>query len=316
MTHWPQSSQDILYRLIRLRRLTAVCVALVILAAVAAGIIFGISPDPTMLAVWIVVLILHSVFFPAGWIDALALALTMALCYLLYPLVFGWTDASAQQIGAAILLIPPVTFIFLMLAISLSHGRIAMGEIHRKDRMNIPLPAEAVAARLFHEAGADDFRRFGEADQNGLIPVWVDFVFPDPDKGFVLPSEQDLQDRAPDYFIRMLDEGPLHRIEQTVVPGRARDGAPLTSVCETRVISTAPDTCQVVEDEVHNLWDMLTYVSGWLTDHNADHFHDLLGDMTGSTTPALKTLPQVTLMSMIAQAMASGELAPPNGTSS
>ena len=320
MTHWPKTLTDVIYRLCLLRRLTLISAGIIIAGGLGAEWIsagaFGFGWASVALAVLIPAML--TVLFPAAWIDILAFALAMAAtCLALssFPMTFA---AYPQLRGGVVfvwLAVPIVLTFALVWLIASLHGRWPLKQMQREFAVTLKAPADRA---MDHEFLAPDQRSgertTGPADETGVFPVYFNLRFPDPvDLTYQAPGRPPSPSARPDAFARIIERGPTHQITQ-VIPSENALGTGQSRgslvVCET-VTPVDQHSCRLHVHEVHDIYDLFTWVLEWLIDHTRDYMRDLSDTLAGRPTPAVRGLPQVTPMTLLARGCISWGLADP-----
>lgn len=322
MTHWPKSFRDITYRIFLLRRLILVCAALIWTGMVVAQWVHAGNPDWPAPRLWAWVLLLGLlgpavmvVLFPAGWIDNLAMALTASVCLMIWPSIQIYFD---QDTGILLLLLaffgPLLLVCGFMGAICLMHDRWPMGQLRTNQELELPASADAVMAHEFPAPDRQSGRRWtGRATAEGFFPVYFGFIFPDP-VDWTIPDAPD--NRAgpgdPDAYARVIERGPYHQVTQYLM---CKTGSGETTggslVAHHEVIPIDGTCCRFRCQEVHDVWDFVTWVAAWLNDQSRDYVVELADDLRGVQTVAVRALPQITPIGLLAKAMTRWSLATP-----
>jgi len=321
MTHWPTSLRDVAYRLVLLRRLILTSTGLICAGLIGGSLLHqtGTLWDALNGALPVIALCLLTsaslaVLFPGAWIDHMSMASATAIGLLFWPGI----EAVLMQSGgiAGILLLGPLVFILstcvFMWLISVAHGRISMGQQRLSSETILPAPAATVMAWEFPQPNQQSGRRkTGPADGNGVFPMTFGFVFPEQ-KGSTIPQAGADQAFEPDCYLRIIERGKFHQITQYMMRechGTQLTGASLVEYLEVEPLSA--QACHYRSEEVHDTWDLVTWIAAWLNDQNRDYLRDMKDGILGIPTCAVRGLPQVTPMSLLAAAMTRYGLAPP-----
>ena len=304
---------DVRYRLITLRRITALGILLIAFGVWLAQVISGGGAFgalwPGVLVVSVALLVLHNVIYPAGWLEALGIPLAAVLSMAVYG-AMSVTYAAAQpvMIFVAGLLFAVAVLVFVAMIAAL-HGKIVIGEIRNNVKVHMDVSARAYAEWAFERPGeTHGSRRTGAIGADGLIPVWYDFRGPSEENSFDAQAPLAPINRTPDAYLRILERSETHQILQTVMPGVDAKGNPKMSMTYTTITPSGPASCLVTEREVHNLYDAVTYATAWLRDGKRDYYRDASDLIQGRPTPAIRRLPQDTLLAAVARHFGTHEL--------
>ena len=310
MTHWPTHWRDISYRLFLLRRLTLVCAAMLM-----AGVVIG-QPGmamPDLVAALLVCLALpaaHNTLFPGGWVDALAFSVAGGVCAALWSVWLGDLTLVAQLAAFW------VVSICVTGGIGLLNGAFPLGDKVLDLRGQLNVPADRAAAVLPYRPGSETTaRKVGYPDRHGLLPVWMGARFADPETGLALPSHAEKAAGPADYLVRGVDEGPLWQQPLHVLPQGPFSTPAMTGSSSPAMTELTPLTefsCAYRSVEMVDSWDQLTRLAWWLTDAHRDYLREAEDIAAGRPTVAVRSLPQITLLVMVARAFAALDMGQPS----
>ncbi len=314
------TQQDALYRLITLRRLTALGVLTIALGVWGAQAISGAQPfgsgvnGPLMVfGICSGLLVWHNLIYPSGWIEALALPIATSLSLVAYAAMFASGGGTFLLIALCTAVVFCAGFLAAAGLLSASFGMIPKGEVQRVMQVHLDVSADAFAAWAFETPEATKgARRAGAMNAQGLIPVWLDICAPTEANGFVPTAPAASYHRTPDYYFRIMEDGPRYQIVQTIMPGVDHKGEPLTSMTHFSVTETGPQSCFVTEREVHNLWNFHTYLLAWLQNDSADYYREIRDAIHGCDSPAIRVQSRDTLLAGLARYFVEQGLADPS----
>ncbi len=118
----------------------------------------------------------------------------------------------------------------------------------------------------------------------------------------------------PDCFVRIVEEGPDYQLTQWLIADPQGKMTARGSVARITIREDGANACLLVAEERHDAWDTLTPVSGWLVDQHCDYLREKVDIARGTGTPAVRSHPQVTVMSLIARMFVRWGLAPGKGS--
>lgn len=314
VTHLPRCFRDVTYRLFLLHRLTLVCAALLWGGMGCASWISdaALPWDAAPLA-WgagaLALVALHNVLFPAGQADILsgsiAGAVTLPLQALARPL--GHIEV---QLALALLF----WFVLTLGVVRLIAATLGIGRKTRAQTRIMDMPVavsklrEVIFVRSDMQRGGE---KFGAVGENGFFPVNFGLIFPDP-QTFELPANGATQDK-PDCFIHILGEDTFSQASQWVIADGAGQMTDRGTVVRYVLTPLGDDHCRLEVTERHDAMDYLTMVSGWLAQQERDYYRDRLDMALGRATPAVRRLPHVTLLMLIARFFVRSEFTAPDG---
>lgn len=182
---WPTSEQ-MMYRVMRLRRLIAVAVAVPVLVMLGIALVDPgvLSPErATIASLAVVVLVVgHVVLFPNVTLETISLSLSVSALVLAMPIikiVAGWAPAEHQTAALVILIAAAVAamgVLMLVLQIVLNILAYAGPALRLKLKTRLDLPCSAAVARRQCALQANSRRGrvlTGEVDDNGFFDVAV-----------------------------------------------------------------------------------------------------------------------------------------------
>ncbi|MDQ2089764.1 hypothetical protein [Marimonas arenosa] len=324
-THWPRNLGDVAYRIGLLRRVILMCVytvalGLVVGVAVHGGGLYFSSLIGLVLVIGVTVAVsaLHAVAFPSGTMDALALSITAAIWIICLPFLTPYFDGRSPLPGLVLVVLGPVltwlavAWLLVQLVQALPRGKKTI-RISR----TVPVSAEALGEHLLDQPNRRTAtRRTGPVDRHGFFPVWYGFAHPNEATGFEASDDRVVWDRSPDIYVKLLEEGPLFQVSHAFEAGKAGlngGGARWSVVARTQIEPITDSRCRLTSEERYHGWEASTSVMAWLNDYERDQFREIVDAVNGVPSPAVRRLPQVTLMSVIASKIAQIADAPSGG---
>lgn len=309
MTQLPNSLSAVLYRLILLRRLIAVCTLIVAFGILAAGwmtsgtsVLVQWQVMVPLLAGWATLIALNAVIFPAGWIDALAFSMATALFLAISPMagVFVSLAPVENQTLVAIWALMLGGFLYVWTVCGLTWlictvlSLLPCGQMRNVMSCHVDVAPEDLRQQVFLRPETEfNNRRTGPADENGLIQVQLRHRMH-------TRSDMGIEELTSSYFACILARDSESQTTMSILPNG--DGSANTSVAVEHVTAEGTGSRYNLT-EVHDVFDALAALSFWLTDYSRDHATALRAAAEGRPSLAIKGLPQVTLMSVMADLM-------------
>ncbi len=312
MTHWPKSLRDIAYRAFLLRRLILVCAALIWTGLAVSYWVYGPSwtAQETQNAVWVCLFgllgpAILAVLFPSAWIDVLAMSAATALSLIIAPSVLAsYAHLPAAGVWALMILATLGMTCLIVWLICKMHGVFPMGELRTYSNHVLSASADSVMnwefAAPLQKSG---LRRTGPVDADGRFPIYYGFLFPDPEDFTISPETNVPDDQTtPDALACILEKGPRHQVTQYM---RLKTGTSVgfegTLVALQTVEPIDADRCRYICEEVHDVWDFVTWAAAWLNDQSRDYYRELDDALAGVPTTAVRHLPQITPLVLLAR---------------
>ena len=292
---WP-SLHQIVYRVMRLRRLVAVAVMVPMLALIAMSLLSpaALPADlATMAVAGIAALVIgHVVLFPNVTLETLALSIAATLLVCAMPAIMAaaaWAPA-AQQTGALVILIgfafALAGFLVLLLENLMAWMFYAGPAIKRVMTARIDLPCSPQVAFQQFTLRPDTRRGrilTGPADDNGFFDVAVAHAAAEamhPDHAAVVRVDA-----------KVLESSPARH---DVMLLTAEGAVTVTS----QSFAATPEGCTVEVRDMPGDFTLGMYAIYWLTDQQADNLTEMSDPITGQTPRANGIAHQTSLMAV------------------
>ncbi|GFE65866.1 hypothetical protein [Litoreibacter roseus] len=290
MTFWTLHAP---YRLFRLRRVIAVS-TLIVALGLAVPYLFGAPTLPALPVLVICALAFAglSVWLPASWMEVLPLALIIAVLLALSgPLVWIFETVFGGRWGIGlgiVLVIATIALLICWMGLLLLVCRLDEldADPNVENRAVIDLPPEQVfdmfALKPDHTSGN---WTSGPVNEDGQFELR--FIVPDAD----IDLGQDAVVN-PNIVQIVSQERPHSQLSKL---GELNAEAPLIAACEMRFEPKGRGTLYTNREQ-HERFSQLARLGFWITDAHADHIRAGLDHHFKRESPAIKLVPQTTLL--------------------
>ncbi|MBY6155391.1 hypothetical protein KUV47_19360 [Vannielia litorea] len=301
------------YRLMRLRRRIALFSALPLLGAgLSIALAPGIAPlaDPATLlvvmALWTGFVIWHHVTFPAGWTEALPMALMFTGLLATTGEMTLYADAPALadrhvqwQIIRLFMTFLAGTFLLVWL-LPTALMALPTRTLRTAHSTWVPVAPEALEGAMILKPGeTKGHHRCGQPDEEGFFPIW--FTANIPDETTFEPCTREMG-----YKQRVIESAEGEIITHSVVPESG-----VSSMARQSFRPENGGTRYEIE-EIHDNFNAFTRLLFWLDDAQEDYVTAFVDEIEGRSPRAIKQQDQGTMMTRLAGWMVKNDLAGPN----
>lgn len=311
MSHF--SFRTVSYRLWRLRRLIVVAALppLILMAVLGAlelpHSLFGTAAGQGVMVAWLGLVCLHVLRFPNGWMETLALSLTVCILVLSEPvlpgLLFGpvlsWGEMAL--LGAAYLLGGFAILMMMTLVVCGLVGGTTDREVVNVVRRVVPLPRAALFDALALAPDQHTGRKStGPADEEGFFDVSIRHSCPD---------RQTFENAPFDVTFRAQVVPSEDGTHQAVIrEGNGQDM--LVSVTSLRLTPAARGTLVEIA-ETCNRYNRMMILGFWMQDMMEDYLTDVVDFLRDRPARSVRAASHDTLMTSVAGWMTRQGLATP-----